>query len=137
MGAAKRLLLTGPRPLLFPPVLAPLPLRRQMGCRPGESGWGSSQHRSRKLRRPANNEPVPVFRNSTRAPDSASYCLLRAGQTEVGLLAGLGAASSVLINTPSNNGKVVECSWKRLLFEGSHQFQTKNQLIKLLICEGS
>ena len=73
--------------------LAPLSLLKTDGAsRPGEGGWGSGQHCGGELRRPANNKPVPVFRNSTRACDGASYCLLRAVQSEVGLSPGLGVA---------------------------------------------
>lgn len=88
-------------------------------------GWAGQQpHCSRKLQGPANNRPVPVFRNSPRAPASASRCLLRALQSKVALSAGVGVAFSILRNIPKNGEKTVESSWKFLLFEGSHQFCT-------------
>lgn len=119
--------------------LAPLPLLETDGApRPGKGGWGSGLRCSRKLQCAANNKPVPVFRNSTRACDGASYCLLRAAQNEAGLSAGLGVTFFNSHKHPPNNRKFVEQSWKTSSLRGvSHQYQTKHQFVKLPAGEGS
>lgn len=107
VGVAKWLPLAGPRPLPLPPGLAPLSCPAPEMRVSARGRWVGQQ----EAPAPANNKPVPVFKNSTRVPDSASSCLLGTSQSTVGLWAGQGVAFSVLINIPWHNGKVGGSHW--------------------------